>query len=268
MEKTNADIVLAIIISSIILVILAVFTTLFFLVFVRKKKILNKNKEELSRNFEKQLLQTKLEIQDQTLNNISQEIHDNIGQVLSFIKLSLSTTESLTEKEKNVKIKECIQLIAGAINDLRDLSKSLSFEKIKNEGLSQVIKEEVQRLNRSGIIKAKFKLNGTPFIVPPQTNLILYRIFQEIVNNTLKHAQSKELLIDLEYTVNSLTLSITDKGKGFEYQQLSNKKGLGLTNITQRSALIGASISIETKPGMGCKTVLTLQNPAINVSPK
>lgn len=264
MEKAHQDIILAIIISSIILVILSVFTTLFFLVFVRKKRILNEKKEELSRNFEKQLLHTKLEIQNETLNSVSREIHDNIGQVLSFVKLSLSTSDRLKPADKDEKIQESIQLISEVIGDLRDLSKSLSFDKIKREGLVQVIIHETERLQKSGVIDASVVLRGDPVQMSGQVDLVLYRIFQEILNNTLKHSESKDIFIDLKFEEKCFILTIKDSGKGFCEESIEKGQGLGLENIRQRAALIGAEVVIETKPSGGCKTIITLNNILIN----
>lgn len=233
---------------------------MFFLVFVRKKRIINEKKKELSRNFERQLLQTKLEIQNETLTSVSREIHDNIGQVLSFVKLSLATSVHLNSGDKHHKIQESIQLISEVISDLRDLSKSLSFDKIKKEGLVKVIAYDIERLQKSGIINASFAVNGDPIMMSGQIDLVLYRIFQEIVNNTLKHAESKDLFIDLKFEKKCFTLMIKDSGRGFSEDSLEMGHGLGLENIRQRATLIGASVLIETKPFCGCKTIITLNN--------
>lgn len=259
MEKASDDIIVAIIIASIVTVILAVFTMLFFLVFVRKKRIINKKKDELTQSYEKLLLQTKLEIQQETLNHISREIHDNIGQVLSFVKLSLGTASGLDADEKQKKIEESVHLVAEVINDLRDLSRSISFERIKKDGLYQIIKEETEKLNRSGMIETSFHLTGNPVELELQTNLVLYRIFQEIINNTLKHSGSAVLVINLCYAVNLLNLTIADKGKGFDTTDLNKFNGSGLRNIRQRASLINADISIDSAEGLGCTTVLTLK---------
>lgn len=261
MEKASEDIILAIIVSSIILVILAVFTTLFFLVFVRKKRILEKKRELLQQNFERQLLETKLEIQSQTLNNISQDLHDNIGQVLSFVKLSLSMAVLPEAIDSTLKIKESIQLIATAIVDLRDLSRSLSFERLKQEGLPKVIGYESERLNRSGIISSVYEITGTPVPIAAQTELIIFRMFQEIVNNILKHSGSQELFISLTFKDRLLSLEIRDTGNGFDKARLIAWEGLGMENIAQRAKLIGASVSIESAPGQGCITVVEYRLP-------
>ncbi|WP_443939650.1 sensor histidine kinase [Pedobacter sp. MW01-1-1] len=259
MEKASEDIVLAIIVASIILVILAVFTTLFFLVFVRKKRIMEQKRQELQRNFDRQLLETKLEIQNQTLENISKDLHDNIGQVLSFVKLSLSMSIAQSEAEKDSKIAESIQLIASSIVDLRDLSKSMSFERLKQVGLAEVIRHDAERINRSGMVKTHFEQLGDPVEMPHQTMLIIYRIFQELTNNTLKHAFAKRLLIDLSFKQNELQLRIADDGVGFNNDTLEKWQGLGLENIQQRAALIGARVALFSTQGAGCTTTLSLK---------
>ena len=258
MEKAPEDIVIAIIVASILMVILSVFTLLFFLVFVRKKRILQKNKDELTEKYEKALMQAKIEIQEQTLMHISREIHDNIGQVLSFIKLSLGTAAKLTDQEKQRKIVESVTLISEVIFDLRDMSKSLSFERIKKEGLYQVIQIEADRLNRSMVIRAEVTVTGEAIRFDAQKELLLFRIFQEIMNNTLKHAQSPVLLINLNFCNNFFTLTVRDEGKGFETQNPEKSKGLGLENIYQRAALIGAVVQIESNCGAGTCTTVTL----------
>lgn len=258
MEKAPEDIVLAIIVASILIVILSVFTLLFFLVFVRKKRILQKNKEELSQNYEKALMQAKIEIQEQTLNHISREIHDNIGQVLSFIKLSLGTAANFTDDEKQKKIGESVTLISEVIYDLRDLSKSLSFERIKKEGLCKVIYEEADRLSRNNVIDAEVTLTGEPLRMDGQKELLLFRIFQEITNNTLKHAESSSLLINLNYCNDFFTLTVRDEGKGYNTEDPDQSKGLGLENIRQRAALIGAVVKMESRCGAGSVTTVSL----------
>lgn len=258
MEKASEDIIVAIILASILVVVLAVFTLLFFLVFVRKKRILQKNKEELSLNYEKALLQTTVEIQEQTLNYISREIHDNIGQVLSFVKLSLGNTNKLNDLEKQNKIDEGVALIADVISDLRDLSKSLSFEKIKKEGLCQVIRNEADRLKRSNVISAAVTIDGSEVNLGEERELLLFRIFQEITNNSLKHSESSVLLINLNFADHLFIMTVEDKGKGFDCGDLDKFQGLGLNNIRQRAALIGATATIESSFGVGCCTIISL----------
>src|SRR6202012_5435892 len=126
---------------------------IYFVVLYRNKQLKNqREREKLEASFRQELLKTQLEVQEQTLNYISTEIHDNITQVLSFVKLSLANIGSTIEDEKKSKINETRELVAQTITDLRDLSKSLSFEHINSLGLVLTIEKEVDRINKSGLL--------------------------------------------------------------------------------------------------------------------
>jgi signal transduction histidine kinase len=253
MEKAGSEIMISIIIASLILVILAIFTLLFLVLFNRKRKLYHHEKAVIKQTYEQALLQTKLEIQAQTMNDISREIHDNIGQVLSFVKLSLSAAPQGRPEPK--KVDDCVQLLAGAISDLRDLSKSLSLERVKNTGLYQVIEEECRRLNRSKVIKAKLQVSGNLYRLPAATELVVFRIFQESMNNVLKHSGSEHVDISLHYQPEQFSLEIKDRGKGTEP---GNQNGSGLINMQQRAGLIGSKIDFIHTPGQGFSTQLIL----------
>jgi len=262
MERATQGLVMAVIIAGILLVILSVFTLLFFLVIVRKRRILQRNKDAFSLNYEKALLHAKLEIHELTLNNMSREIHDNIGQVLSFIKLSLSMAAKFADEQERKKITESIRLIGEVIYDLRDLSKSLSLERIKKEGLWQVVPFEAARLNRKNGIRTAVSITGEPFSLCGQKELLLFRIFQEIIQYYIKHAASAFLLINLNYCNNFFTLTVRDTGKRLVLQDPDKLIGLGLDSIRQRAALIGAVVTQENGGGAGSCTMVSLDRSA------
>ncbi|MDB5144416.1 MAG: sensor histidine kinase [Mucilaginibacter sp.] len=233
----------------------------YFVVLYRNKQAINKQEQEqLQAAFKQELLKTQLEVQEQTLNYISTEIHDNITQVLSFVKLTLANVASGTEGEKKTKINETRELVAQTITDLRDLSKSLSFEHIASLGLVQTIETEVERINKSGLLHASLELDGTAYSLDGQHELVLFRIFQESLNNTLKHSGAKYFKIVLRYHSDFFNLSLEDDGSGFSVQVLDNKLGSGLKNIKNRAAMIGGAATIESSPGKGCRIKITLKD--------
>ncbi len=237
---------------------------IYFVVLYRNKQLKNKKKQELLQDaFHQELLKTQLEVQEHTLNYISAEIHDNITQVLSFVKLTLASLASKTEGEKKSKINESRVLIAQTITDLRDLSKSLSFEHITSLGLVQTIEIEVERINKSGLINVSFLQEGDAYSLGEQRELVLFRIFQETLNNTLKHSGAKHLKIMLQYHSDLLNLTLEDDGSGFSTEILDNKRGSGLKNIENRAALIGGIATIVSAPRKGCcvKVVLNPLKP-------
>ncbi|WP_176852170.1 sensor histidine kinase [Mucilaginibacter sp. OK268] len=203
-----------------------------------------------------------MEIQEETLNHISRELHDNITQVLSFVKLNLGVLgRNLGEQEK-IRVNDNRELIAQSISDLRNLSKSLSFEHISVMGLVKTLEIEVERVNRSGIINLSLSVEGDRYALGEQRELVLFRIFQEALNNALKYAQANNFKMSLYYKAQMFNLTIEDDGVGFEPELLKDKGGSGLRNIVNRAALIGASAIINSSPGNGCSINLSL-NPLV-----
>jgi signal transduction histidine kinase len=234
---------------------------IYFVVLYRNRQLKNKKEQdEREATFRQELLKTQLEIQEQTLENISKEIHDNITQVLSFVKLSLGTIGNTLEPDKKAKVNESRELISQSINDLRDLSKSLSFEHIAAIGLAKTIGIEVERINKSGLLKVSFLTDGQVYTIGEQQELVLFRILQEALNNSLKHSQAKHFKISLQYHNDLLNLSLEDDGVGFAPELLNSKSGSGLRNMENRAALIGGKATIESAPGEGCKIRITLNS--------
>jgi signal transduction histidine kinase len=236
-----------------------VFSIIYFVVLYRNKQQKNqKEQEELQANFRQELLKTQLEVQEQTLNYISSEIHDNVTQVLSFVKLTLANIASSSEGEKKSKINETRELVAQTITDLRDLSKSLSLEYITSLGLLKTIEKEAERINKSGLLEVTIIKEGKVYSLGEQRELVLFRIFQETLNNTLKHADAKHLKIILQYHHDLFNLTLEDDGSGFSVQMIDSKLGSGLKNIENRASLIGGTANIVSAPYKGCCTKISL----------
>jgi signal transduction histidine kinase len=232
---------------------------IYFVILYRNKQLRNKQEQQqLQASFRQELLKTRIEMQEQTLQHVSREIHDNITQVLSFVKLDLSMIATADEQLKQIKINESRDLLAQAITDLRDLSKSLSFEHISNFGLLKTIEAEAARLNKSGIIQVAVSVEGNIIPLGEQRELVLFRIFQEALNNTLKHAQAGFFKINLQYSPQLFNLTLEDDGKGFRARPGNMGDGSGMKNIENRAALIGAVCKIDSSPGNGCSIKINL----------
>ncbi len=225
---------------------------IYFVVLYRNKQIINRQeKEKLQSAFRQELLETRIEIQEETLNYISREIHDNITQVLSFVKLNLGLIRNEDNASKK-KVDESRELVSQTINDLRNLSKSLSYEHIAALGLVKTLEIEAERVNNSGLINIVLSTEGNVYTLGQQRELVLFRIYQEALNNTLKHANAKHLKICLQYQPELFNLTLEDDGTGFSIETLSNKLGSGLRNMENRAALIGATATINSSPCNGC----------------
>ena len=144
-----------------------------------------KEKQDIHSQFRQELLQSQLEIQEQTFKTISQELHDNIGQVLTLAKLNLNTLD-INVKDKAIdKIDDAKSLISKAIQDIRDLSKTMNTDTIATVGLCNAIQMELNMLEKTGTIKTGFQAIGDSTQINPQVELILFRIVQEAFHNII-----------------------------------------------------------------------------------
>jgi signal transduction histidine kinase len=226
---------------------------IYFVVLYRNKQLKNKKEQEnLQATFQQELLKTQLEVQEHTFHYVSTEIHDNITQVLSFVKLTLAHIAAGTDGEKRIKINDTRELLSQTITDLRDLSKSLSYESIRSMGLVETMEREIQRINKSGVLDVALLQEGAGYSLGEQRELLIFRIFQETLNNALKHSGAKHLKIVLHYHYDLFNLTLEDDGLGFLPEELDNKQGSGLKNMKNRAALIGGITTIDSAPGKGC----------------
>lgn len=228
------------------------FALIFFVLYYYKKRAQYlAEKNLLQVQFQKILLQTQLEIQEQTFNTISREIHDNVGQVLSLAKVQLNIMEQDEAKHTNL-LTDVKDNISKAMTDLRDLAKSLNADRIEELALKELIEAEFSRINRSGVLKTHLYVKGTEKIICSQKKLILFRMIQEGFQNVIKHTQATAIVLVLKFEEQQLQVLIYDNGKGFDMAQLNeHTKGLGLRNIDKRCKLIQGSSEIESNPGNG-----------------
>ncbi len=248
MLKNFDEIVSVILVVSLLLICLI---SMIIIVVIRYNKKQLQHKEEkktLSFKYQQALLQTQIEIQEQTLKTIAQEIHDNIGQVLSLAKLNLNTLQ-FGEETKLIDTKN---LVSKAINDLRNLSRSLHGDKITELGLQDSVENELLILQNSGQYQTHCNIIGEPYKLLPQQEMVLFRIAQEAMNNAIKHAKAKSIIIKLVYLPQNFNLSIIDDGIGFNSINLQNNQtGIGLKNMQNRAALIGGIFNIKSAIGVG-----------------
>jgi signal transduction histidine kinase len=201
--------------------------------------------------FEKTLLNAKLEIQEQTLSHISNEIHDNILQVLGLARLHLNRMQEDGDVQKIVLIDE---QMGNAIADLRNLSHSLNPEVIRNTGWIKATQRLLADLEKTGTCKVSFSAEENLPVLEDEKRIILFRMIQEIVNNIIKHAKAGHIKFTASKIPGQISVAIEDDGKGFEIDKII--KGAGLQNLESRSAMIGASMFIQSKPGSGtCVTI-------------
>ena len=250
MESNSNDIFIMIISVTIVLLILVVFIVSFLLIYQNRQLKHRVEMETVKEKFSNELLQTQLEIKEQTLKNISEEIHDNVGQVLSLVVLNLSSMEIDEHSAASVKLENSTRLVEKAVADLRNLSKTMDAERITSAGLVPIIQFELELIEKTGVYKTEFTNTGEERRLDGQKELILYRIIQEALNNIIKHAKASHINITLAFQPEQICIEITDDGLGFDTVKSLNehigKRGAGLSNIKRRMMLIGGFAEIRS----------------------
>ncbi|MDV7186563.1 histidine kinase [Lutibacter sp. TH_r2] len=255
MEQTEIQILVLVV--TIIVIVLAATLVVFLMYFQKKKTTYILKQKETQQRFEKEINKSKLEIQEQTLQNISWEIHDNVGQLLSVAKMQLNMVQYALPEAQKKQVFETGSIISKSLEELRGLSKSLNPETIKNKGLLDSIQFEIERFNRLNVIDAQLIIKGESFDLSNEKEIILFRILQEFCNNTLKYAKAQKLTITFNYLNSKLEILAEDNGIGFDIVDQSKEKGIGLINIKSRAELIGAKLNLTSEENKGTKLYLS-----------
>jgi signal transduction histidine kinase len=228
---------------------------------IQRERLLQKERERTRvRMHQQELLNVRLEIQEQTYRTISQELHDNIGQVLSLAVLNINTVKLDNTEGARKKLAESKDLLNNAIQDIRDISKTLNTDYIHQIGLTNAIDQQLQLLKRTGVYSTQLIVEGQPYKYEPERELMIFRIVQELFNNIVKHAEANQIVVSMKYEIEKLLIKVCDNGKGFniQSQQPSQNKGLGLRNIPNRLKLIKGAISFESQPKQGTTATIEI----------
>ncbi len=240
----------------VVLIIVTTLVIVFFIVFQKRKNKLLFEKIKQQQSFEEELSKSQLEIQEQTLKNVGQELHDNVGQLLSYASMQLNLVSTAVADEVKGKIDDTKDVIKETIQEVRALSKSLNADIISNFGLKESVQNEVDRLNKLKKINAKLVIEGDHFTLKDtKDEIILFRIIQEFFSNTMKYSEAKNLNVKLKYKPNDLLIIIQDDGKGFDENSI--KKGSGLINMKSRAQLINTDFELTAKPNDGVQLKLS-----------
>lgn len=210
--------------------------------------------------FEKNLLATRVEIQEQTFLNISREIHDNINLSLTLAKLNLNTLDWSDVNKASNCVEDSIDIIGSAITNLSDMSKSMNPELIGNLGLINALENEIMRIQKLARIPINLELTGNPVFIESEKELVVFRIIQEAFNNIIKHSQAKNVTLKLHYDFNHIEIFIKDDGVGFnqDLRLILKESKAGLLNMQTRAELFKGSISIESIPQHGTQLLIKI----------
>ena len=237
------------------------FLILYMSSYTRHKKNHALEKQQMHQQFESEILQARIEVQDQTMQTIATELHDNVGQLLSLTTLTLNSVDlSQTEKAEK-KISSSLNLITKSIKELRELAKLLHGEQIVENGIGYAIEQEINLLNKTGAYQIEINNRLMDLVErSPDKDLIILRLLQEIINNIIKHANATTISFDAFSTNKILHLNIKENGIGFDQEKASAKKsGMGLNSIYKRIEMINGKLTLNSSTNTG--TIILIEIP-------
>jgi len=251
-EDDSLQTFFAILAGVVLMVIMAAFIIAIVIVH-RQRQIKNRHKIQIIKaDFKNTILNAEKEIREHTLHYVSQELHDNIGQLLSLTKLVLNNSDPASVFEGK-------KLINQIIKEVRSLSRSINKDYINDVQFVSFLEEELGKVQKSGFCEVSFVNEGGPIdFVEGDKKLVLIRLVQECLNNSIKHASPTLISIELKNLRGKLLLCIKDNGEGFDVTNVS--QGLGLRNINARVEAIGGKVQIGSELGKGTRIEIELEN--------
>ncbi|PBQ33552.1 hypothetical protein CNR22_17810 [Sphingobacteriaceae bacterium] len=251
----RSDILIFVIYTTLIILILTVVLLLSFIISAKRR---SRQKNEISNaklKFERELRQVEAEVSEHIMSQFAQELHDNIGQLLTAMHIQIENQK--LEHPDLVEGFKPIEIYLGEVTQhLRLLSRTLNNDYLGHIGLLSALQLEVDRLRALRRFTIHWQgVSGNTNLEKNQ-ELMAFRIFQEITQNALRHASAQNLYITLSL-VNGFELRVKDDGKGFDKEAvLASQRASGLRNIMKRSALAGLECEIESSPGNGSLFIL------------
>jgi signal transduction histidine kinase len=249
-------------ISTIFLLIAGMLAARYVFLYQRKRFVHQQEVMELKEAFSHTLLQSKLEIQEQTLDHIAKELHANVGHLVSLIQIGLEELSMQTTGKAKENTLETQGLTKQLFSELRALNASLNTDLIMHIGFVQALNNELIRLGTAKKYKISFTKTGQEYRLRPEHEIILFRLCQEVLNNVAKYAEAKSLTITLNYSPKEFVVEIADDGRGFNVEealeQSGEKSSTGLINIQKRARIINASVNISSSPGNGTTFIISI----------
>lgn len=237
----------------VLLLIIGIILTFFISARRRQKQELQLSETKL--NFEREIRQVETEVTEHLMSQFSQELHDNIGQLLTAMHIHIEN-----QKLKHPALEEGFQPIeiylAEVTQHLRLLSRTLNNDYLGHIGLLSSLQLEVERLRALKRFTVQFESATGATGLDRNQELMVFRIFQEITQNALRHSRAQNLYIGLTLD-GGFCLSVKDDGKGFDKAEVFSKgRASGLNNIIKRSRLAGLECVIESEPEKGCLYII------------
>jgi signal transduction histidine kinase len=220
--------------------------------FQAKHNEFEKSTEDLNQSHEHTMLQSFTEVQERTFEDISSELHDNIGQQLSLANFYMQSIDLSDQNKSTTQLEDLKLIMTNAMKDLSNLNKSISNQVLTENGLIYAIERELQLMKNAGIHQVDFEVEGQSSFMDAKSELMMFRVIQELLNNIIKHANATLVTMKVAYEKTGCTIVLFDNGLGIDTSKVTST-GLGLQNIQKRLSMLKATYHSEPTPGLGTK---------------
>lgn len=249
------NIVFGVVIGFLLICLVILFCVILVKIYISKIKKYNEIIYQKEMSQQKAINQTIIETQVTTLNTIAKELHDDAGQQLTYINFQLENLK-LTKPHLEEDISPISQSISDLDSSIRNLSYSIKDQKIKHYSLIDSIKKEIEKINKLNIMHCRLFVQPTfKHTFSMNERIVLFRVFQETLNNVLKHSKAKVFSVTIE-DVSTVNITFEDDGIGFSLEKTLPKDTSGIENIKNRAELIDYSCVFRSEENKG--TVIKL----------
>lgn len=246
------------IIGSLTLLVFVLFLVLILIEYRRRQVRHITEKLELKHQYHNEVMRTQMEVQEQSFKYISEELHDNIAQMLSLARLKLYRTADKTADEAiKARVESSNELLGNVLDGLRNLSHVLNGGLVAKLSLADSLQKELGYIRDVNEMDAQLYITGPQYELDAEKKLLAFRIVQEAINNAIKHGKAKKIDITLAYQPGSLRIEIADNGSGFDAANAAGSKGLGLHNMHVRAKMLGG-LNITSEKGKGTSISLNI----------
>ncbi len=201
------------------------------------------------------------DIREEERTNIAREIHDELGQQLTVLKMDVSWLNKKfqgSDEKVNQRLKELLEMLDDTVKSVRRISSQLRPSLLDDLGLTAAMEWQLSEFEKRAGIKTKFDAPEQEVELPDATKTALFRIFQESLTNVARHSKAKKLSVLLKKDDHNFILSIIDDGKGFDKNKIVEKRTLGILGMKERSLMIGGTYEINSTPGAGTSVVVSV----------
>lgn len=252
-----------ILVGTLVVTTLVVFIFLFLIVYQRRVLRHRTELQRLETEKQQALTSAVLETQESERRRLAEDLHDSVGQVLSAVKMNMSRLEKRHAKATAPDaayldmFASTQSMVNDSIGEIRNIIRDILPPVLRDFGLVEAVRDLCGKIQQNTGLSVQFGYDGEPFRAKPESEVMLYRVVQELFNNAIKHAKATELTVSLIRRGDVLTLHFADNGVGFDKSKVVN--GLGLRGMESRIQLLKGEILVDSQPGHGTRTTLRVE---------